>query len=91
LNYFACPADYYTPINHDPDHAIEDDHHDSRKDWDFTAVVDVVLLAGPKRLQFTTYLPAPVGPAGDYNPTKYIAAVDVTKVNGKPRYNLRML
>mmetsp|Transcript_3134 Transcript_3134/g.4337 ORF Transcript_3134/g.4337 Transcript_3134/m.4337 type:complete len:1100 (-) Transcript_3134:1222-4521(-) len=90
VNYFACPADYYTPINHDPDHKIDDDHHDNRKDWDFTASVDVLLLAGPKRLQFTINLPAPVGPAGDFTP-KYIAAIDVTKVNGKPRYSLRRL
>jgi len=90
VNYFACPADYYTPINHDPDHIIDDDHHDDRKDWDFTAAVDVLLLAGPKRLQFTIYIPAPVGPNGDFSP-KYVAAIDVTKVNGKPRYNLRRL
>lgn len=38
LNYFACPVDFYTPINHDPDHVIDDDHHDNRKDWDFTAL-----------------------------------------------------
>jgi hypothetical protein len=88
VNYYATPADYFKPIDHDPDHVIDDDHHDSRKDWLANVKVDILLLAGPKRLAFTIEMPGPpLGSAGDAG--QLVAAIDVTKVDGKPRYVLR--
>ncbi len=86
LNYFACPADYYSPTFHDPDHMYGDD----RNDWDLRANVDVTLIAGPKILRLSYYMPAPRGPMGSGNPI-IVASIEVTKKNGKPRYKLQKL